>query len=375
LNIGIDASVLCDKLTGIGWYLWRNLQAMHKLETGHAFHLYASRPLVVDITQERIQRHLTRPPVPIPGTFWRQLRIPSLARQNRLTSFWGPNHLLPINLSKTIRAVLTVHDLVSVLYPASMGNYNAFIHKLYFRKSVARADAIIAVSARTKRDLVAILGAPESRITVIPEGVEPVFRPLSPDLVHSRLSQLGINGDYILSVGTLEPRKNYPLLFRALARLRKWPHLVVVGGLGWKYRDILTEQARAGLSDGVRLMGYVSTEDLVVLYNGAKLFVFPSLYEGFGLPLLEAMACGTPVLASSSSSLPEVGGDAAAYFDSHSVESLVAELDRLLDDPSQLALMREKGLVRARQFSWERSAERTLRVCAGAGHEGSANGQ
>jgi glycosyltransferase involved in cell wall biosynthesis len=362
LNLGIDASALCASLTGIGWSVVECLNRMLNLDATLVCRLYTSRPLVTEFRSDRVQVRMTRPWGPIPGTFWRQLIVPRLARRDGLDCYWGPSHLLPVNLHRSVKTVLTVNDLVALYYPESMTRYNAFVHQRLFRKSVARADAIIAISDRTKQDLVAELGVEPDRITVIHLGVEESFHPLPAETVRPRLAGLGVSGDYLLSVGTLEPRKNYPLLIRALARITGKPALVIAGGRGWKYREVLREIERQRLQSQVRLLGYLPRDDLVTLYNGARMLVLPSIYEGFGLPLLQGMACGTPVLASNTSSLPEIGGDAAAYFVSQSEDSLVAELTRLLNDPAELDAMRRRGCERARRFTWERTAEQTLGV-------------
>jgi glycosyltransferase involved in cell wall biosynthesis len=255
--------------------------------------------------------------------------------------------------------------LVYLLHPEFMARYNAFVHALFLKRSIQRADAIIAVSERTKQDLVARLGVDRLRITVVHHGVEDDFHVIDPVQVTSRLQTLGVSGRYILSVGTLEPRKNYPLLLCALALLPKPISLVIAGRPGWKYKTILAEAMRLRLGDRIRFMQYVSADDLVALYNGALFSVMPSVYEGFGLPVIQAMACGTPVLASNCSSLPEVGSDAAAYFESGSVESLRAEMLRLIENPGLRQDLRARGLVRARQFKWEDTARAVLRVLHG----------
>jgi len=358
LKIGVDAGTLRHTLTGIGWYLWQVLQELAKTADKDSIYLYAPRSLTICPHGKNI--HLRTGRSYLPGSFWLQIQGRAVVRQDSLDCFWGPAHILPLDLPSSVRTVITVHDLVWLLYPETMARYNVFVHKFFFERSVCRANAIIADSEQTKRDLVTKLGVQESRVTVIHGGVEDMFRPIPSELVHSRLQGIGITGDYILSVGTLEPRKNYPLLFRAFAQLRKGLTLVVVGQKGWKYRNILQEIDRLGLQDRLRLLQYVPTEDLVTLYNGARFLVMPSIYEGFGLPILQAMACGTPVLASNCSSLPEVGGNTVVYFNPMSVESLTVKMSNLLTNESLRAEMRKKGLLRARQFTWQRTAKKTL---------------
>ncbi len=364
MNIGIDAGALRDRLAGVGWYLRQLLEEFPGISPADVFHLYASRALDHRPTGSSFRCRTTGDGRLLPGTFWLQLHAGRFARQDRLDCFWGPAHYLPSTLPRNLRTTLTVHDLVAVYYPEHMSRYNAFVHRLHFRRSVERADAIIAVSHSTRNDLLRELSVPERKVTVIHEGVSPVFGTIPSFETAGRIRTIGVPERFILSVGTIEPRKNYPLLFRALSQVPD-VHLVVAGHKGWKCQSVIRQISELGLAGRVHLLEYVSTEDLVALYSEAQLVVLPSLYEGFGLPVLEAMACGAPVLASNTSSLPEVGGDAAAYFESNSVESLRAELVRLLADPETRAAMARKGLQRAKEFTWERSARATLDVLKG----------
>lgn len=369
MRIGIDAGPLRHTLTGIGWYLSRIIEHL-PADAGQddELLLYASRPLTT-VPASSLPLHLRVGRSRLPGSFWLQWRAPRMIAEDRLDCFWGPSHFLPISLPPGIRRVLTVHDIVHMLYPGSMARYSALVHRMYFGRSLACADAIITVSEQTKHDLISRLGIAESRVSVVHEAADGVFRPLSPALVGERRVALGVSGDYILAVGTIEPRKNYPLLFRALARLPEGFSLLVAGRRGWKCRQTLSEVARLGIGHRVRFLDYIPTDDLVALYCGALCLVMPSIYEGFGLPVLQAMACGTPVLASNCSSLPEVGGDAAAYFDPASVESLAAGISGIIRNEPRRNQMRESGLRRARLFTWQRAAAQTLAVLHG--HPGS----
>jgi glycosyltransferase involved in cell wall biosynthesis len=365
MNIGVDAGPLRGAPTGVGWYVAEVIPRLARMAPADDFFLYSSRPLRLTFDDRNIHVSNSGRRSLMPGTFWLRAHARALAARDQLSCFWSPFHILPQNLPSRIRTVVTVHDLVWRFYPDSMSRYNLLVHQFYFGRSVRRADAIITVSAQTKRDLVRELDIAEERVTVIHQGAEAIFRSLSPDTVWERLAGLGVPREFILAVGTLEPRKNYVLLLRALARRPSGPTLVVAGRRGWKYRDVLEAIEQLNLQTRVLLLDYVTTENLVALYNGAKLLVLPSVYEGFGLPILQAMACGTPVLASRCSSLPEIGGDAARYFDAQSEESLVAELDALLRDAAARQLMRQRGFERAGQFTWERTAERTLKVLTG----------
>ncbi len=368
MRIGIDAVALLDaRPTGIGWYVNRMLTEFCRVDPAVQLSLYTARPLPkryeCDRIRERIgSRNLWLPAIPWMQTFGRRLAI-----RDGLDCFWGPAHILPVGLSKHVRTVLTVHDLVYKLWPRHMKRRNALVNRCLFDQSVRQANAIITDAERTRQDLITLFQIEPAKVTAVHLGVDEVFRPLGRDAVRSRLDALGIPADYLLAVGTLEPRKNYPLLFQAIARMPDCPPLAIAGGKGWNYRTILQQLEGLGLQSRVRLLDYVSNEDLVALYNGALLVVQPSLYEGFGFPLVQAMACGTPVLSSNTSSLPEVGGDAVAYFESGSADSLVAELQRLLASETRRQTLRQAGLQRATEFNWSNTARATLAVLRGNG--------
>ncbi|NLG51494.1 MAG: glycosyltransferase family 4 protein [Chloroflexi bacterium] len=277
------------------------------------------------------------------------------------TLFHATEHLLPY--LRDIPTVLTVHDLIFERLPQFHKFFNyRYLHTampLYCR----RATAIIAISEATKADLQELYGIDPAQVTVIPEAAAPHFRPQSPERVAAVRARYGLPPRYLLSVGTIEPRKNLARLVEATGPLISQglvDGLVLVGSLGWLYEGFLRELERSPLRERVLFPGFVADEDLPAVYAGAEITVQPSLYEGFGLPVLEAMASGSPVCASEAASLPEVGGDAAQYFDPQDVGEMTAVLHDLMCDPEQRAAMRERGLQRAALFSWQRTAEETL---------------
>jgi alpha-1,3-rhamnosyl/mannosyltransferase len=230
--------------------------------------------------------------------------------------------------------------------------------------AVTRASHIITPSRSTRDDVLKLLPVDPERVSVVPEGVDPIFAPRPANEVAARLAPLGLRaGEYLLYVGTIEPRKNLLRLLQALdlAGATTGP-LVLAGGHGWNNAAIRTAVERLARTGRVRSLGYVPDELRPVLLTGARAFVYPSLYEGFGLPPLEAMACGTPVLTSNVSSLPEVVGDAALFVNPDDVDALATGLARLWRDETLRADLRARGLAQARQFSWERTARATLDV-------------
>lgn len=230
-----------------------------------------------------------------------------------------------------------------------------------------RADAIIAISNHTKMDCIKYLGIPEEKIRVIYEAADEIFKPekIKEEMKNHLKDKYGIEFPFILSVGTLEKRKNLPNVLKAFYRLKKTGNhhkLVIVGKIGWKYNKIFSTMEELDLKKDVIFTGYVPDEDLVKIYNAADLFVFPSIYEGFGLPPLEAMACGCPVITSNTSSLPEVVGDAGVTVDPYDDKALADEMHRILSNDGFKTELSKKSLERAELFSWRQTAKETWNV-------------
>jgi glycosyltransferase involved in cell wall biosynthesis len=268
--------------------------------------------------------------------------------------------------------VLTIHDLTTVVHPEWHVEENRRRHAAKGRFAATRAHHIIADSEATRTDVVRHLGVPPERVTVVHLGYDERFRPLDAASVAGVLWRYGLRaGGYILSLGTLEPRKNYERLIEAYARLAaehlgaEAPPLVIAGGNGWQYEPIRAAPARCGVERSVRFLGRVPDEDLPALVAGAALFVYPSLYEGFGLPPLEALAAGVPVVTSNSSSLPEVVGDAALLCDPLDPADIARHMAAPLSDDRLAARLRDSGPLRAARFSWRRTARETLAVYEG----------
>jgi glycosyltransferase involved in cell wall biosynthesis len=233
------------------------------------------------------------------------------------------------------------------------------------RLSARVADAVIVPSQAVRADVVRILGLPSERVFAIPEAAGPAFRPQDASAIEAVRRRYGLDGPFVLSVGSLEPGKNRERLLQAFARMRArgLEHMLVVAGQrAWRYEGDEPLAQRLGLAGSVRFLGHVPQADLPALYSAADLFAFPSLYEGFGLPALEAMACGTPVVASNVSAVPEVVGDAALQVSPLDVEALAGAMERVLRDERLRADLRERGLKRAARFSWEETARRTAEV-------------
>ena len=277
--------------------------------------------------------------------------------------FHSTEHLLmPL---KGVPTVLTVHDLIYKLFPQYHKKLNYWYLNLAMPLFCRRADAIIAVSQATKQDIVKYYGIDPAKIAVVSEAASELFKPPSQARITHAHQTYGLPERYLVHLSTIEPRKNLSRLLDALLALRQtFPnlHLILVGERGWLYEDFFAKIEAAGLKEVVISPGWIPDEDLPAVLAGADLAVQPSLYEGFGLPLLEHMASGQVVAASSSSSMPEVGGDAAVYFDPTDVEEMTAVIRRLLTDRDEYAHRRLLGLAQAQKFSWERAAQETTAV-------------
>lgn len=280
------------------------------------------------------------------------------------TVYYSPDFILPPVWRG--RTLLTVHDLSFIRSPETAdARLRAYLNKAV-PASVARADHVLADSAATARDVVDLLGADPAKVSVLYAGVSPRFRRIEdPTTLAAVRARYKLDGPFILGLGTLEPRKNLPRLIEAFARLRHQglPHtLALAGGRGWMYDPIFTQVEKLGLQSVVRFLGFVADDDLPALYSLADAFAFPSLYEGFGLPPLEALACGTPTVVSTTSSLPEVVGEAALLVSPTDVEALAAALYRLVSDTGLRAALREAGPTQARRFSWDEAGRGLKRV-------------
>jgi glycosyltransferase involved in cell wall biosynthesis len=277
--------------------------------------------------------------------------------------FHASEHLL-LPLRHT-PSVLTVHDVIYALYPQHHKKLNTWYLNFAMPMYVRRADHIIAISQSTKRDVMRLYHVPEEKISVIYEAAAPHFQPQTAEQIERVRRKFSLPEKYLLAVGTLEPRKNLPRLVQALATLRRDDpalRLVVVGSKGWLYDEFFRAIEAFDQREAVIVPGFVPDADLPAMYAGAAACVMASLYEGFGLPVLEAMACGTPVACSDTSSLGEIAGGAALTFDPESVEEITAALRRLLADSGLRDDLRQRGLAQAGTFSWGRAAAETWAV-------------
>jgi glycosyltransferase involved in cell wall biosynthesis len=354
VHIGIDASrATRARRTGTENYARQLILALLAARAGDSFTLYfRDRPPAGDFpgAQQRV--------IPFPR-LWTHLRLSrELLTRPRPDVLFVPAHVLP--LVHPLPSVVTVHDLGYRYFPDA----HPLAQRLYLdwstHYSAHGATRVIADSLGTRDDLVKFYKVPTEKISVVYPGRDENLGPADPAPV---LARHGLAAGYLLHVGTLQPRKNLVRLIEAVAALReRWPDLVLVlaGRPGWLAEPILA-LARQHAA-WVRLLDYVPDTDLAGLYSGARAFVYPSLYEGFGFPVLEAMACGTPVICANTSSLPEVAGDAALLVDPTDTAALSAAIERVLAEPALRAELAAKGKAQVQKFSWQRAAEETLAV-------------
>lgn len=360
MRIGIDARLTHYRKAGISQYTEQLILGLSRIDASDEFVVLESirnHHRVIEHPRFSVRRVLT----PCHHRF-EQFTLPLELASLGLDVLHSPDFIPPLRVKS--RSVITIHDLVFLLYPHFLTKEAAAYYG-QIDQAVQRADAIIAVSHATKKDVRQLLGVPEHKITVIHEAASPVFRPCRSDELAERVrGRFGIRGDFLLFVSTIEPRKNVPTLLRAFRQLLDSysvdVELVLAGEKGWLYDEVYDLTKRLDLQNDVLFLGRVSTEELVWLYNTAQALVAPSIYEGFGLTPLEAMACGTPVLVSNVSSMPEVVGDAGILVDPADLDELTVGMWRILDDSDLRETLIAKGFARASVFSWDKAAEETL---------------
>jgi glycosyltransferase involved in cell wall biosynthesis len=349
MRIGVDTQSTLGRKTGIGLYTANLLRALHRVAPQHEYVELSWGGTEELRTDQRLR--------------WQQYGLPRRARTAdvdllHVTGFDAP-------LWKPRPVVLTVHDLIGLLFPANLPPVSRFYWSRWLPRTIRWADRIIAVSEHTRTDLNRVLGIPPQRIKVIHNGVDEEFQPLqNPNALETVRQRYRLPTALILYLGTLEPRKGVGTLIAAYGTLaEEIPHdLVIAGKRGWYTAPLFRQVETLGLGQRVHFTGYIPEDDLPALYNLAQLFVYPSRYEGFGLPVLEAMACGLPVICTNAASLPEIVGDAALLVPPDDAEALAAAMRRTLNDIVLEAEMVARGLELARRFTWEKTAQKTVQA-------------
>jgi glycosyltransferase involved in cell wall biosynthesis len=373
--VGIDASrAAAARRTGTENYSLHLIRELLALGQDHCFRLYLDQRPTMDLFRGTAEWRV----IPFPR-LWTHLRLSWEMLSNPPDLLFVPSHVLP--LAHPHRSVVTVHDLGYHYYPEAHTLFQNAYLRWSTRYNARVATRVLADSEATRRDLMNYYGTPEAKIAVVYPGRNEALAPVvDPQTLAGIRGRYGLGDSYFLYVGTLHPRKNLVRLVQAFAALLQswnsipkqptdWLQLVLAGQKGWLYEEILAEIRKLGLADRVVLTGYVPDADLPGLLSGALAFVYPSLHEGFGLPVLEAMACDTPVVCSNVSSLPEVAGDAALMVDPFDVESLAEALHQIVLDQGLRHTLVERGRQQVQLFSWHRCARETLRILEDVGRE------
>lgn len=354
-HIGIDARLTYYRIGGISTYIRRTILALQQLQTDHKYTVFQSRKASGSLTSQFHTANLWTP------SHHRIERLAMTAEllPHRLDLFHSPDFIPPYHAAK--HHIITVHDLTFLHYPEYITDDSRRYYNDQIQSAVNHADHILSDSESTKRDLIDMLNVPADKITVHMLGVDEKFQPLPPDQTQPVLDNLGLPSDYILVVGTLEPRKNLIGLVKAyrdlLTELPDAPPILFVGRAGWLYEQLMAEIDAVGINDHLIFRDDINDEQLVAIYNQAMTLVTPSFYEGFGLPALEAMACGTVPIVSNISSLPEITGDVGLLIDPHDPSTLTDALKKVLTDSTWRTQQATHGIQRAKTFRWEDCAQ------------------
>ena len=370
-HVGLNAHLLTLEETyrgaGINWYIHNLLCHLPAADPELRYTAFLHEPRFSSRQGMRVRHSRWPTGAPIGRIVWEQLIAPSVLRRERIDLLHAMAFVAP--LLSPCPTVVTVLDLSFLLYPAAFKTFKRSYLRLMTRLSVRRASRVIAISESTRRDVIERLGVPGERVQTVYCGVDPSFQPAPAARVEDFRRRKGLPERFVLFLGTIEPRKNVQRLVSAFDELLdRVPiaapdlHLVIAGAKGWFFGNVFAQVEELGLQDRVHFPGYVPEEEKVLWYNAATCFCYPSLYEGFGLPPLEAMACGVPVVTSNTSSLPEVVGDAGLTVPPQDTGALSEALYRVVVDPELCADLVRRGRIRATRFSWAEAARQTVAV-------------
>jgi len=366
MRVAVDVSaVLNGRLSGVGYYTEHLLTALlAKGSPEHEWLLFSNRTnpaleaeLWGEIRLQAGSRQRAR-------QLWMQWQLPGELEASHPDICHFTNYLAPLRVKQPY--VLTVYDMSVWLTPSCHHPKTLAVHRALTPISAKKARLVITISESARQDIIEGLGLPPEKVRVVYAGASPGFSPVPCAQAKAVAENYGLDMPYILTVGTLEPRKNHRRLlaaFKQIVEQERLPHhLVLVGGAGWRAPEFIREVQDSGLAGKVHLLGYVPREDLPALYSAASLFTFPSLQEGFGMPLLEAMACGTPSVISTAPALVEVAGGAALTAEATNVSDIAGAIYRVLSNSEEAERRKQLGLERARYFNWEVSAAQTIEI-------------
>lgn len=357
LRIGIDGSRLDSSFTGINKYIFQLCSELNKFNFPANFFVYSRKPIDLPFSSNWQNRTETNPLfAKLPRSIWLKMRCARYAKQDKIDLFWATSSIYPV-LEKDVRVVNTIYDLNHLFAPETMPFLTRLTHKLWLKKDLLRADALITISGGTAAKIRKHFG--RDAHAIVTPAISPLYRPAEKKIVDKCLNNYGIKRKYLLAVATMEPRKNLLRLVKAYTKLKANKQLegfslVLVGLKGWGGKSTLEKLIQ--LDNSIKPLGYVPEENLPYLYTGAALFVFPSLYEGFGMPVLEARACGTRVVASDIPEIREAGEDKAIYVNPSLQEDIEQGILKSLHTP------RPEPADLTEKYSWHNSAQKLLKV-------------
>jgi alpha-1,3-rhamnosyl/mannosyltransferase len=363
MRIGLDGMPLTELKTGIGVYTFELARALAAQSPGDDFELVSPRPFQPAALADAKPANLSlvySKPNPLQRRWW-TFGLPAYARRTSMRLFHGTNFEVP--LRGNCPTVVTIHDLSWLLHSSTHEARAVLRGRLRLPRMARRAAMVITDSDAVRREVCERLEIAEEKVVAIPLAPQPGFTPASPQVVLEVRKRLGIEEEFLLFTGTIEPRKNLVTLIRAFEEVIRAtnlrPQLVVAGKLGWKTNELKSQLENSLARERIKLIGYASDADLRALYSSCRAFVYPSIYEGFGLPPLEAMACGAPVIASA---VPSVTPSVARVISATDVHALARSIVDLLSDARARESLSRAGLDHAARFSWERTAKRTREV-------------
>jgi glycosyltransferase involved in cell wall biosynthesis len=361
MKIAIDIRTAGGEKTGKGWFTFHITQNLLKFDQENEYILYAKNPIPGFDQFPNAKIKIIKGK----SLFW-HFKVAKDIKNSQVHIFFAPSsYIIPALLPKSIKTIIAIHDLVAFLFPETHNKKATIIEKLFLKRALKKADHAIAVSQNTKKDVIRIFKYPSKNISVIYNSAHEIYKPMPKDQLTKFIKKTNLPTLFFLAVGTLIPRKNYPNLIKALAQLQAAHpnyHLIIVGNKGWKYQEIHELIRENYLNKKVHLLGYLSNTSIRNLYNLAAALVFPSFYEGFGIPPLEAMKCGCPVIASYTSSIPEVTNHAALLINPESPTEIAAAMKRIIENQDLREELINKGLTQSKKFSWQDSAQKLLQI-------------
>ena len=367
VRIGIDATALPPQPVGAGNYIIQLIRALVKANFDHQLVIYTQQhsPDLINLPADaEVEWRIVSDMTPGFRLVWEQTSFPGLIRRDKVNLLHSLHYTKPLRLQ--CASVVTFHDMTFFLYPQLHTRARRLFFPPMMKLSAKQADEIVTVSESTRRDVIRLLGVDPDKVSATQLGVDASFRVID-DLQAKKVivTKYDLPEEFILYLGTIEPRKNLPLLMRAYrllvdsgTRLK----LILVGKYGWMYQEVFNLVSELNLEDMVRFTGYIPQDELPLVYNLASLFVYPTIYEGFGIPVLEAMACGVPVISSDIASLPEIVGEAGILVPAGDLGAYFSAMKLVTDDQDLRGKLIDQGKLRASEFSWERTAQLTQQV-------------